>query len=177
MNVSPQVSSVEAKLDYLLSEQEIIALISKYCHLCDAREGSAFVREIFTEDGIDDHGLFGKVFQGWDEIETMFNRSSELLEATAHFVTNPEIEINGDTAEARTYVQCWTWLRESAHLGNVRAADYVYVGIYNDSLVRTAEGWRVKARKMQQLGPGALGVGEAHPVYFAAYQRPTAEVK
>jgi hypothetical protein len=166
-----------SQLDRLIDVEEIRALLARFCHLCDAdaRTDTSFVREIFTEDGIDDHGLFGKVFRGWAELEEMYERSSNFIESVAHFVTNEQIEVTGDTATGRTYVQCFTWLRESAHLGNVRPADYVFVGVYHDQFARTPDGWRIRSRLMRPLGTGALGLGTAHEVYFASYRRDAAD--
>lgn len=164
-----------ADVSYLLDVEEIRMLLARYCQLCDARTDTSFVREIFTEDATDAHGLFGRVFRGWDEIEQMYVQSSEYLESAAHFVTNERIQVDGDTASAQSYVQCWTWLRESADQGNVRPADYVFVGVYHDSFRRTPDGWRISGRVMKQLGTGALGLGRAHEVYFAAYRRTPAE--
>jgi hypothetical protein len=164
-----------SEISRLLDIEEIRTLLARYCHLCDARTDTSFVREIFTEDATDDHGLFGKVFRGWAELEDMYQRSSEFLETAAHFVTNQQIEVTGDTATARTYVQCWTWLRESSHLGNLRPADYVFVGVYHDTFARTTDGWRLKHRLMRPLGTGALGLGTPHEVYFAAYRKTPAE--
>jgi hypothetical protein len=160
-----------AELHRLLDIEEIRALLARYCHRCDARTDTFFVKEIFTEDAVDDHGLFGKVFRGWAELEDMYQRSSEFLETAAHFVSNEQIEVTGDTARARSYVQCWTWLRESSHLGNLRPADYVFVGVYHDTFIRTADGWRLKDRLMRPLGTGALGLGTPHEVYFASYRK------
>ncbi len=157
---------------YEKDEKEIRALLAAYCRKCDARTGIGFVREIFAEDGTDDHGLFDQAFTGWSAIEEMFTRSGNLLAATAHFLSNVEVWVDegGETARANSYVQCYTWLKESAHLGNVRPADYVFVGFYDDTLVKTNEGWRIQYRTMRKLGTGALGVGYAHPVYFDGYQ-------
>lgn len=173
MDIEPDAS----ELRRLLDTEEIRALLARYCHLCDARTDTSFVREIFTEDAVDDHGLFGQVFRGWAELEDMYQRSSEFLEKAAHFVTNQQIEVTGDTATGRSYVQCYTWLRESSHLGNVRPADYVFVGDYDDTFARTPDGWRIKTRLMRPLGTGALGLGTPHEVYFAAYRKePASEV-
>ena len=167
------------ELQRLLDVEAIRDLLrQRYCHLCDARTDTSFVRQIFTEDAVDDHGLFGTVFRGWAELEGMYERSSEFLETAAHFVTNEHIEIHGDTATGRSYVQCWTWLRESAHLGELRPADYVLVGVYHDELTRTPAGWRVSSRVLRPLGTGALGLGTPHEVYFGAYRTapaPTAQ--
>ncbi|WP_160148722.1 nuclear transport factor 2 family protein [Amycolatopsis alkalitolerans] len=151
----------------LVDEQQILAPLTRYTHLCDARDGTAW--EIFSEDGTDDHNLFGQAIHGWDAIESMFARSSENLEATAHFISNTEIEVDGDRAKTRTYAQCWTWLRFSGDKGAVRPCDYVFVGVYNDDLVRTADGWRISYRRTTPLGTGALGLGEGNETYFAAY--------
>jgi hypothetical protein len=163
----------ENELRLLVDVEEIRSLLARYCHMCDSRTDTSFVRQIFTEDATDDHGLFGKVFRGWAELEEMYERSSQFLESAAHFVTNEQIEVTGDTATGRSYVQCWTWLRESSHLGNVRPADYVFVGVYHDTFARTPDGWRISARLMRPLGTGALGLGTAHEVYFAGYRDPS----
>jgi hypothetical protein len=174
--MSTELNADEAtEINRLLDIEEIRTLLARYAHLCDARTDTSFVREIFTEDATDDHGLFGKVFRGWAELEDMYERSSEYLETAAHFISNQEIEVTGDTATGKSYVQCYTWLRESSHLGNVRPADYVFVGVYHDTFARTPQGWRIKSRLMKQLGTGALGLGKAHEVYFAAYRKAPAE--
>ncbi|WP_067674472.1 nuclear transport factor 2 family protein [Nocardia miyunensis] len=178
MTVDPATtpdSDHAAAVRRLVDKEEILALLTRYTYLCDAREGTAWIREIFTEDGTDDHNLFGQAFQGWDAIESMFARSSQNLDATAHFISNTEIEVDGDRAKARTYTQCWTWLRASRDQGAVRPCDYVYVGVYNDDLVRTENGWRIKYRKMTPLGTGALGIGTGPETYFAGYAAAAAE--
>lgn len=163
------MTDIETDVQRLVDIEQIQQLLARYCQLCDARDGTAWVREVFTEDGTDDHNLFGQVFHGWADIEAMFARSSQNLEATAHFITNCEVEVDGDRASARTAVQCWTWLRASAGSGAVRAADFVFVGVYNDEIVRTPAGWRIHSRKMTPLGPAALGLGEGDETYFGGY--------
>ncbi|MGH3494354.1 MAG: nuclear transport factor 2 family protein, partial [Sciscionella sp.] len=154
----------------LLDEEEIRQLLARYCHACDHRTDPSFVRDIFTEDATDDHGLFGQVFHGWDELEQLYRKSSEHLDKAAHFVTNVRLQLAGDTATGQSYVQCWTWLKESAEQGPTRPADYVFVGVYDDEFRRTLEGWRLYSRQMKPLGTGALGLGTPHPVYFEAYR-------
>ena len=150
---------------YLSDLEQIRALLSRYASLVDAREPSAIASGAFTPDGSDDHGLYGSVFRGRDAIEAMFRRSNETTEASAHFVADPVIEIDGDVAYGRTYVTGWTWTRDSAVAGNVRPADWVFIGIYVDRFERTGDGWLISQRTVEPLGPGATAAGERPGAY------------
>ncbi|WP_067674474.1 nuclear transport factor 2 family protein [Nocardia miyunensis] len=145
-----------SRLDDIRAVQEVLA---RYCRLVDARQPAAIAREAFTEDAVDDHGLYGRAFRGRDEIESMFRRSNETTDSSAHFISNSIIEIDGDVARARTYVSGWTWVWASADRGAVRPADWVFTGIYVDRLERTDEGWLISERIIEPLGTGATGFG------------------
>jgi ketosteroid isomerase-like protein len=150
---------------YLSDLEQIRALLSRYASLVDARDPSAIGPGAFTLDGSDDHGLYGSVFRGRDAIEAMFRRSNETTEASAHFVADPVIEIDGDVAYGRTYVTGWTWTRDSAAAGNVRPADWVFIGIYVDRFERTGDGWLISQRAVEPLGPGATAAGQRPGAY------------
>jgi ketosteroid isomerase-like protein len=156
---------VEEQLGYLSDLAQIRALLSRYASLVDARDPRAIASGAFTPDGSDDHGLYGSVFRGRDAIEAMFRRSNETTEASAHFVADPVIEIDGDVAYGRTYVTGWTWTLDSAAAGNVRPADWVFIGIYVDRLERTGDGWLISERTVEPLGPGATAAGSRPGVY------------
>ena len=149
---------------YLADVAQIRALLSRYCALVDARDPHAIAAGAFTPDGSDNHGLYGATFRGRDEIEAMFRRSNRTTEASAHFVADPLIEIDGDLAYGRTYVTGWTWVRQPG-ADNVRPADWVFIGIYVDTFERTEEGWLIKERTVEPLGPGATAAGSRPGAY------------
>jgi hypothetical protein len=155
---------VADQVRYLADLAQIRALLSRYCTLVDARGPRAIAEGAFTPDGSDDHGLYGATFRGRDAIEAMFTKSNETTEASAHFVADPLIEIDGDVAHGRTYVTGWTWVRKPG-ADNVRPADWVFIGIYVDTFERTDEGWLISERTVEPLGPGATAAGSRPGAY------------
>jgi hypothetical protein len=133
--------------------------------LVDARDPRATVDGAFAPDAVDDHGIYGAVFRGRDEIEAMYRRSNETTEASGHFLGSSVIEVDGDVAYGRTYVTGWTWTWDSAAKGNVRPADWVFIGTYVDRFERTDEGWLIAQRVMEPLGPGATAAGTRPGAY------------
>ena len=71
---------------------------------------------------------------------------------TMHRMSNQVIEVSGDRAVARTYVD-----------GLIMAADngsgVNAVGFYDDGLVRTADGWRIARRRFTPVRVTAVGDG------------------
>jgi ketosteroid isomerase-like protein len=153
---------------HVSDEEAVRRVLIRYCHLVDARDAAGIAREIFTEDAVDDMGFHGEPAVGRDGIEAMFVRSNETTEASAHFITNWVIDVDGDTAQTDTYVIGWTWLHSSSHEGRLRPADFVTVGNYRDQFRRTPEGWRISRRDYRALGPGSVGIGELPGAYAGA---------
>lgn len=153
------------KARWLADMREIRELLARYCRLVDSRQPREIARGAFTEDALDDHGIYGRAFRGRDEIAAMFEASNTTTEHSAHFVSIPVVEIEGDVAHTRTYVTGWTWTRASAADGPVRAADWVFTGAYVDRMERTDEGWLIAERRIEPLGPGATGFGRRPEAY------------
>jgi hypothetical protein len=68
---------------------------------------------------------------------------------TMHRLTNQVIDVHGDTAESRTYVDALIMIDGNS---GVNAA-----GIYDDELVRGAHGWRVARRRFIQVRVAPVG--------------------
>lgn len=68
------------------------------------------------------------------------------LDATQHSMTNPLVDVNGDTARCRMYMQAEHFLQN--RLGN---PDFALGGYYDDVLVRTAKGWKISAVTLKVL--------------------------
>ncbi len=157
--------SLAEQARYLDDLNQIRELQNRYTALVDARRPRAIAEGAFTRDGVDDHNIYGSVFSGRDAIEAMFTRSNETTEASSHFVADPVIEIDGDVAYGRTYVTGWQWVWDTGSAGNVRPADWVFIGIYVDRFERTDEGWLIAERLIEKLGPGSNAVGTRPSAY------------
>ncbi len=98
---------------------------------------------LFTEDGTWDAGQWGRA-EGREAIRTLY-RSFGVFRFTMHIVTNPVIEVNGDTATG-------DWHMMSVAKPTPDAPSFFSVGIYNDVYVRTPEGWRFKSLRHTTAG-------------------------
>ena len=70
---------------------------------------------------------------------------SARLDATQHLVGNQQVRIEGDTARCRTQLQ-------SQHVkrGTEGGDNFVIGGFYEDRLRKTADGWRITHRLMEE---------------------------
>jgi hypothetical protein len=86
-------------------------------------------------------------FDGFDAI-TEFERTAHAAAGhTLHRMTNHVISVNGDEAAARTYIDAWIMSVDGASGINA-------LGIYDDELVRTDDGWRIARRKFTSVRLG-----------------------
>jgi SnoaL-like protein len=59
-------------------------------------------------------------------------------------MANPVIDVDGDRATARSYVDAWITSKDG--LSGINA-----IGFYDDELVRTFDGWRIARRTFTQV--------------------------
>jgi hypothetical protein len=93
-------------------------------------------RTVFTEDAEIDytstpHGQKGSR----EQIAVWLEQSLALLDTTLHYITNIEIDINGDTARVRAMFHNPMQMRGVDGLSACG-------GLYHHHLVRSADGWR-----------------------------------
>ena len=62
------------------------------------------------------------------------------LDATQHVMTNPLVDIDGDSARLRMYMKAEHFLSNDGG-----TPDFAIGGYYDDLLERTAQGWRINA--------------------------------
>jgi hypothetical protein len=118
-----------------------------YCHYCDIIDDKAFDRltEVFTRDATQDYSSIGiGVIQGTEPLiaGAHYNMGKDSnCGQTHHNVVNFRIDVSGDSARAKVHYY-------AVHLGVGKYPGAVYSmwGEYDDQLVRTPEGWRVKHR-------------------------------
>ncbi|MEI9851324.1 MAG: nuclear transport factor 2 family protein [Sphingomonas sp.] len=133
------MGNAEARLKALEDIEAIRMLCADYGRMLDAKDFQGYAA-LFAEDGEwTGVGAFGTL-KGRDRIarfmtETFGNGASA---PCVHLMTNFRIAAAGDTASAWSR---WTLIERRGE-----GPALVYAGHYDDSLVRTAEGWRFARR-------------------------------
>jgi len=125
--------------------QDISDLLVRYATGIDRKDWTLF-RTVFTDDCELDYGEIG----AWNSVDavTEFMELSHAGVQTLHRMSNQAIEVNGDKAQARTYVDM-IMVTEGA--AGVNA-----IGYYDDEVVRTDDGWRISRRKFTPVRMAAL---------------------
>jgi len=124
--------------DSRADRQDIAELLVRYATGIDRRDWPLF-RTVFTTDCELDYGEIGR-WRGMDAVTEFMQQAHAAAGHTMHRITNRVIELDGDRAQARCYVN-----------GLIMAADNQTGvnanGFYDDEIVRTPEGWRIARRQ------------------------------
>jgi ketosteroid isomerase-like protein len=167
---SPMMPPPDTRLDELtrrvqkLEDQDAIwRLFMTYKQHLDQRDFKAYA-SLFTDDA-EWIGNLGKVV-GPQQIEQLLLETLEVwdndLERTHHLVLNPEIDVDGDTATARS---TWGYVTRDEHDAPV----LLMLGRYLDQLRRTPDGWRFSRRVAYSDIPYIdLTDVKAHPAPYLA---------
>ena len=129
--------TVEERLRRLEDVEEIRSLDARYCRLLDDGDWSGLVG-LFTPEGIFD-GL-SRVEGRADLLAFFAGLADSGLTAFWHHVSNLEIEVNGDRASVTSLL--WQPCV-------VDGVPHVAAGRYTDELVRTADGWRYREKRVR----------------------------
>jgi 3-phenylpropionate/cinnamic acid dioxygenase small subunit len=120
-------------------QAQISDLLVRYATGIDRRDWTLF-RSCWTPDVVADYGVIG-TFSGVDALTDFMVASHDAMGPTHHRLSNFVIDVDGDHADARSYVHAVL----IAQPGN--ASSWVdAVGTYEDTLVRTPDGWRINRR-------------------------------
>ena len=103
------------------------------------------VLALFTPDASWEVPHLGLKFEGLEAIHGALAMLSADLEFVLQHNAPALIEVTGDTATARSGI------REAGKLRG-RDESVEYFGIYADTLVRTADGWKFKRRVFEEVG-------------------------
>jgi hypothetical protein len=112
---------------------EIRNLLAQYFLMLDLDDIEGWVR-LFTPDG--EYQVLGRSFRGHDGLRNMMSAAPGGL----HLGGPPVIEIDGDRAQT---------LQNSLFLD--RTTNQVRGSVYDDMIVRTAEGWRIATRRCRSM--------------------------
>lgn len=138
---------------WLADVEAIKQLKHTYCGLCDDNYAADPLAALFTDDAVWDGGPIG-THTGREAIRRFFQGSPARVPFALHLVTNPIIDVDGDTATGRWYL--WEPLVYALEGGD-RA--YWMSANYDDRYVRTAQGWRFQrvTIRMKMLAPYDAG--------------------
>jgi uncharacterized protein (TIGR02246 family) len=155
----------EARLAWLVDREEIRALVYEFARSIDDKDQAAYAAT-FTEDA--ELVLPFGAFSGRAAIAAM--QGPPPFMATQHLIGGSVIDVTGDSATARSYVTPTHAFDASDKTQKAHSG-----GWYDQTLRRTAEGWRISrvalvivwedARPMMPAGPGGPHgpAAAAHP--------------
>ena len=122
-------------LQQISDHLEITALLHRYARAVDSEDWEMW-RSVFTEDArIDYSNVPGGSAGTREEIAEWLRASLALLPMTQHYITNIEMEIDGDTAAVRAMFY------NPMQLLGIEGLSFCG-GYYHHRMVRTTGGWR-----------------------------------
>lgn len=128
--------------------QDITEVLLRYATGIDRRDWALF-RTVFTDDCELDYGEIG-VWKGVDAVTEFMQQAHALAGHTMHRLTNQVITVDGDEAQARTYVDALIMVGDNKSGVNG-------IGYYDDDMVRTDDGWRIARRRFTAVRVAMVG--------------------
>jgi len=128
--------------------QDISDVLIRYATGIDRRDWPLF-RTVFTDDCELDYGDIG-TWHGVDAVTEFMEQSHAMAGDTMHRMSNQVIDVIGDRAKARTYV-------DGLILAPDNKSGVNAVGFYDDDIVRTADGWRIARRSFTPVRVTTVG--------------------
>jgi hypothetical protein len=143
------MTTLEERVQRLEDIEAIRALKARYCAACDNGHDPAEIAEVFAADGIWESPTVG-VFDGCEAIAAEFQLAGLRVSQSQHAVTNPRIEVTGDTATGVWYiVALFDRPTESGATWTL--------GRYHEEYVRLDGRWFIKHLRVETLGRLAAG--------------------
>jgi len=133
-------------------------LLYRYARAIDAKDWKA-LGSVFTADARIHYAVERGAELSAAELQGWLGKAMRIFKTTQHVVTNPLIELAGDSARATSYLTA-THLQVRLDGTTARTTEG---SRYFDTLVRTGEGWRIASRRLERtwvdgeyLGPDAV---------------------
>ena len=125
----------------------IVETLYLYARAIDAKEFGLLAR-VFAPDGVVHYDVPGGSRLPVAELVPWLRNALAMFRMTQHVVTNPIIEEAADgTVRSAAYL---TATHEQVGLDGRRTV-FVDHGIYKDDWVKLAEGWRIRARRLERF--------------------------
>jgi ketosteroid isomerase-like protein len=123
----------------LTDERAILNLLGDFARILDRKQWDR-IPEVFAHEIAFNYGD-GQEQAGIAALRLNFTRFLDRCSATQHLLGSIQIEIDGDTAISRSYVQA-----RHQGLGDKSHAIFDTNGEYTDRWEKRAEGWRIVRR-------------------------------
>jgi 3-phenylpropionate/cinnamic acid dioxygenase small subunit len=124
---------------------EINDLLIRYTKAIDEKDWK-LLDTVFLPDAEVDYVSSGGIKGSYPEARAWLAKALAVFPVTAHYVTNSEVELQGDRAAARTAVYNPMFFKNKDGSMHHFAVGAYYV----DELVRTKDGWRIAKRREDQ---------------------------
>ncbi|AYE93680.1 nuclear transport factor 2 family protein [Mycobacterium paragordonae] len=128
--------------------QDICELLVRYATGIDRRDWPLF-RTVFTDDCELDYGEIGS-WSGVDAVTDFMEKVHAMAGHTLHRLSNQAVDVDGDKAVARTYVDALIMAADNQTGVNG-------IGFYDDEIVRTSAGWRIARRRFTAVRVSTVG--------------------
>ncbi|OBK81020.1 nuclear transport factor 2 family protein [Mycobacterium sp. 1164985.4] len=125
---------------------ELVELTIRYATAIDTEQYS-LLTQVFTDDAQVDYGEVGQ-WTGGAAVAEFMAAAHVMAAHTMHRVSNQAVDIDGDTATMRTYVDALILLEDGSGANPV--------GYYDDQAVWTADGWRIARRSYTSVRLAAV---------------------
>jgi hypothetical protein len=129
---------LNAKLQLLIDKDEIRDLIYSYCQTVDRLDYDR-LRRLYHEDATDNHGY--NPSSSVDEFIEMLKPHSESSSGIHHAVCNSYIKVDGDYAEAETYLLASQYQPDGEGRAHMSCG-----GRYLDKFTRVDNVWKFQTR-------------------------------
>ena len=130
---------MDPALQQLVDRQAIVDITVAYTYALDTKDWDALDR-VFTPDAT---AFLTEELIGREAIKARVRRALEGLDVSQHLIGNHEIDITGDRATGRCYLQA-QHVRDAAP----GPPNFIVAGRYDDRYVRTPDGWRIERREL-----------------------------
>ena len=121
-------------LEALHDKIEIHELLARYARGVDSKNWDIW-KAVFTPDATIDYSSAGAVVGSRDEVAAWLEQGLSSVPMTQHFISNIEVDLQGDRAHARAMFfnpMLLPGMSEQSYCG----------GYYHHDLVRTRDGWK-----------------------------------
>jgi len=126
-------------IEEISDRQEIQQLLAAYSTAIDAGRFDD-LDDLFTDDAVIDLSVTGGACGPYGEVKSWLAETLSSLGAYMHLVSNTDLRLSGETAEART--ACLNPLVLDAKTNAV----YLLCFWYDDEFSKTSDGWRIRKR-------------------------------
>ncbi|HKC49707.1 MAG TPA: nuclear transport factor 2 family protein [Myxococcota bacterium] len=132
--------------DAVADVSEITQLLYRYARAIDTKDWKALER-VFTPDARIHYAVERGAELGFAQLGPWLAGAMRIFKVTQHVITNPLIELSGDTARCTSYLTA-THLQVKRDGSLVRTTEG---SRYSDALLRTPESWRISARRLDRV--------------------------